>query len=101
MDVVGERRGQSSQIAPDSTLDNFVGQQVASGLATASIVVLGNVLSSALECAPFLHPFFYNPACSVCVSVAQTISCISFEHNRQDVWLRKPEIESSCLGQAR
>ncbi|KAK9904021.1 hypothetical protein WJX75_002693 [Coccomyxa subellipsoidea] len=49
VDVVGERRGQSSQIAPDSTLDNFVGQQVASGLATASIVVLGNVLSSALE----------------------------------------------------
>ena len=57
MDVVGERRGQSSQIAPDSTLDNFVGQQVASGLATASIVVLGNVLSSALECAPSFTPF--------------------------------------------
>ena len=49
IDVVGERSGQSSQIAPDSTLDNFVGQQVAAGLATASIVVLGNVLSSALE----------------------------------------------------
>lgn len=49
IDVVGEKGGQASQIAPDSTLDNFVGQQVAAGLATASVVVLGNAMSAALE----------------------------------------------------
>jgi len=49
IDVVGERAGQDSQIAPDSTLDNFVGQQVAAGLATASVVVLGHIINVALE----------------------------------------------------
>lgn len=49
IDVVGERAGQDSQIAPDSTLDNFVGQQVAAGLATAAVVVLGHIISVALE----------------------------------------------------
>jgi hypothetical protein len=49
---VGERAGQASQIAPDAQLDNFVGQQVAAGLATASIVVLGHLINAALECAP-------------------------------------------------
>ena len=51
VDVMGERGGQASQIAPDAQLDNFVGQQVAAGLATASIVVLGHLMQSALECA--------------------------------------------------
>lgn len=49
VDIVGEKAGQASQIAPDSTLDNFVGQQVAAGLATASVVVLGNAMAAALE----------------------------------------------------
>jgi hypothetical protein len=61
VDVVGEKAGNASQIAPDSTLDNFVGQQVAAGLASASVIILGNILSAAMECVLPPEPSILDP----------------------------------------